>query len=227
MDCQKNLTSCVGCTKKHARCHWKDVQKTEVASLEGFTIDAVEDDEREMVNDGIMQSYGRGRQGGATSQPLHGFKDYNYDNDDDNDDDDDDDDGNTPLDDLQALEAAEEAAQHEAADERTIHSATPAITSTESVEKHASDFPCSASVVQGARTDADNAGLEQARQLSRLAGLARSKTDVAATPSAHGWVVTNGAVNGSANDDTVNTHIAADLSRFRTVDMYDRKVDTA
>nr|POE85187.1 hypothetical protein CFP56_67345 [Quercus suber] len=33
MDCVKNLTSCQGCTKKHARCHWRDVTREELNSL--------------------------------------------------------------------------------------------------------------------------------------------------------------------------------------------------
>ncbi|KAF1343988.1 hypothetical protein BDV97DRAFT_304815, partial [Delphinella strobiligena] len=36
MDCLKNLSSCAGCTKKHARCHWKEVRREEVLGLEGF-----------------------------------------------------------------------------------------------------------------------------------------------------------------------------------------------
>ena len=36
MDCLKNLSSCAGCTKKHARCHWKDVRREEAQALEGF-----------------------------------------------------------------------------------------------------------------------------------------------------------------------------------------------
>ncbi|KAI4748678.1 hypothetical protein E4T50_01040 [Aureobasidium sp. EXF-12298] len=36
MDCLKNLSSCGGCTKKHARCHWKEVSRQEVQGLEGF-----------------------------------------------------------------------------------------------------------------------------------------------------------------------------------------------
>ncbi|THY50327.1 hypothetical protein D6C98_06050 [Aureobasidium pullulans] len=36
MDCLKNLSSCGGCTKKHARCHWKEVSREEVQGLEGF-----------------------------------------------------------------------------------------------------------------------------------------------------------------------------------------------
>lgn len=30
MDCLKNLTACMGCTKKHAKCSWKDVEEQEL-----------------------------------------------------------------------------------------------------------------------------------------------------------------------------------------------------
>jgi hypothetical protein len=30
MDCIKNLTACAGCTKKHAKCSWRDVRDTEL-----------------------------------------------------------------------------------------------------------------------------------------------------------------------------------------------------
>lgn len=30
MDCLKNLTACMGCTKKHAKCSWKDVKQEEL-----------------------------------------------------------------------------------------------------------------------------------------------------------------------------------------------------
>ncbi len=30
MDCLKNLTACMGCTKKHAKCSWKDVREEEL-----------------------------------------------------------------------------------------------------------------------------------------------------------------------------------------------------
>ena len=30
MDCNKNLTACLGCTKKHAKCSWKDVTEKEL-----------------------------------------------------------------------------------------------------------------------------------------------------------------------------------------------------
>jgi hypothetical protein len=34
MDCLKNLTACMGCTKKHAKCSWKDVRPDELDGLE-------------------------------------------------------------------------------------------------------------------------------------------------------------------------------------------------
>ena len=30
MDCLKNLTACMGCTKKHAKCSWKEVRENEL-----------------------------------------------------------------------------------------------------------------------------------------------------------------------------------------------------
>ncbi|KAJ9486350.1 hypothetical protein VN97_g6990 [Penicillium thymicola] len=33
MDCLKNLTACVGCTKKHAKCSWRDVKEDEVTAM--------------------------------------------------------------------------------------------------------------------------------------------------------------------------------------------------
>ncbi|KAJ5207955.1 hypothetical protein N7449_002334 [Penicillium cf. viridicatum] len=33
MDCLKNLTACAGCTKKHAKCSWRDVKEDEVTAM--------------------------------------------------------------------------------------------------------------------------------------------------------------------------------------------------
>ncbi|CAG8001092.1 unnamed protein product [Penicillium nalgiovense] len=33
MDCLKNLTACVGCTKKHAKCSWRDVREEEITAM--------------------------------------------------------------------------------------------------------------------------------------------------------------------------------------------------
>ncbi|KAJ6137452.1 hypothetical protein N7471_003938 [Penicillium samsonianum] len=42
MDCLKNLTACVGCTKKHAKCSWRDVKEDEVTAMRaGLTISTV------------------------------------------------------------------------------------------------------------------------------------------------------------------------------------------
>lgn len=51
MDCLKNLSSCAGCTKKHARCHWKDVRREEVQGLDGF--EEAEMNQRNFVQDDI------------------------------------------------------------------------------------------------------------------------------------------------------------------------------
>jgi hypothetical protein len=32
MDCVRNLTACLGCTKKHAKCSWKDVRSEEIST---------------------------------------------------------------------------------------------------------------------------------------------------------------------------------------------------
>lgn len=40
MDCLKNLTACVGCTKKHAKCSWRDVKEDEVAAMRASTMSA-------------------------------------------------------------------------------------------------------------------------------------------------------------------------------------------
>lgn len=35
MDCLKNLTACMGCTKKHAKCSWRDVKEEEIRAAYG------------------------------------------------------------------------------------------------------------------------------------------------------------------------------------------------
>jgi len=35
MDCLKNLTACMGCTKKHAKCSWRDVKEEELRAAYG------------------------------------------------------------------------------------------------------------------------------------------------------------------------------------------------
>jgi hypothetical protein len=79
MDCVKNLTSCSGCTRKHARCHWRDVTREELGTLDM----------------GMEGSYSLGDDGDG----------YGYTNGHDESDDDDD---SNPLEDLEALEEQEE-----------------------------------------------------------------------------------------------------------------------
>ncbi|KAL8831221.1 MAG: hypothetical protein Q9170_005392 [Blastenia crenularia] len=43
MDCLKNLTACMGCTKKHAKCSWKDVSEQELANNPLILRSAMED----------------------------------------------------------------------------------------------------------------------------------------------------------------------------------------
>ena len=40
MDCIKNLTACLGCTKKHAKCSWREVRVEELAALTPSAYDA-------------------------------------------------------------------------------------------------------------------------------------------------------------------------------------------
>jgi hypothetical protein len=47
MDCLKNLTACVGCTKKHAKCSWRDVREEELLVGMSWPVShGVEDDSR-------------------------------------------------------------------------------------------------------------------------------------------------------------------------------------
>jgi len=50
MDCLKNLTACMGCTKKHAKCSWKEVQASEMHMAAPLT--TTEREEGEAPNPG-------------------------------------------------------------------------------------------------------------------------------------------------------------------------------
>jgi hypothetical protein len=39
MDCLKNLTACMGCTKKHAKCSWREVRESEVRGAFTYPVD--------------------------------------------------------------------------------------------------------------------------------------------------------------------------------------------
>jgi hypothetical protein len=42
MECIKNLMTCVGCTKKHAKCLWRDVREGELETLRNESLQPVE-----------------------------------------------------------------------------------------------------------------------------------------------------------------------------------------
>jgi hypothetical protein len=90
MDCLKNLTSCAGCTRKHARCHWRDVTSEEVSTLDhNLNSDAIHSPSHadSHMSDGHVN-------GDAHSEGHH---------------DDSEDDESNPLGDLEALEQIEES----------------------------------------------------------------------------------------------------------------------
>ena len=103
MDCVKNLTSCAGCTRKHARCHWRDVNRDELGAL-----------------DHLMESAYAGSAGSPTNVDVsghtNGYINGGSDAGDHRQDESDDDDSN-PLEDLEALGEKEER-ENEAAAER-------------------------------------------------------------------------------------------------------------
>lgn len=47
MDCLKNLTACMGCTKKHAKCSWKDVKEEELRDIQPRSQPRVHPDEQQ------------------------------------------------------------------------------------------------------------------------------------------------------------------------------------
>ncbi|KAK0318838.1 hypothetical protein LTR82_010260 [Friedmanniomyces endolithicus] len=95
MDCVKNLTSCGGCTKKHARCHWRDVSREELGDLDHL-MDSMEN---------ATTSYS----GGAANGYVNGNAVYDdlYESDDDD---------SNPLEDLEALGEKEEQREKELAE---------------------------------------------------------------------------------------------------------------
>ena len=99
MDCVKNLTSCAGCTKKHARCHWRDVTREELGDLDHL-IDSTEPD---LGAHGEASGYANGDHGGYSGS------------------DDSDDDDSNPLEDLEALGEKED--QQEKEDEEGLRNA--------------------------------------------------------------------------------------------------------
>lgn len=67
MDCVKNLTACVGCTKKHAKCAWKDVNEEEVRQDPGAYLDQTMEATQEFRAGGSEID----EQGGDEDRSLH------------------------------------------------------------------------------------------------------------------------------------------------------------
>ncbi|KAK6427997.1 hypothetical protein LTR95_015866 [Oleoguttula sp. CCFEE 5521] len=147
MDCVKNLTSCAGCTKKHARCHWRDVGRDELDRLEalfesnaqtaphyGQSYDGAGDygySTQDMVWDahqaGGIASYGDGTDYGAGTYGGTGGYGEEYESEDDD---------SNPLEDLEALGEQEE---QERVDAEGMKGARELV--REAVEKAKSELP--------------------------------------------------------------------------------------
>ena len=52
MDCRKNLTACMGCTKKHAKCSWKDVTDQELQDNPIVMRSSIKDDAADSASGG-------------------------------------------------------------------------------------------------------------------------------------------------------------------------------
>ena len=102
MDCVKNLTSCAGCTRKHARCHWRDVSRDELGALDHLM---------ESAYSGSAASPGHGDALGHANGYANGSDAGDHHQDESDDDD------SNPLEDLEALGEKEER-ENEAAAER-------------------------------------------------------------------------------------------------------------
>jgi hypothetical protein len=99
MDCIKNLTSCAGCTRKHARCHWREVSRDELGALD------------HLMDSAYPES-------GYSPSNANGYTNGNPDIDDESDDDD-----SNPLEDLEALGDIEEQENQTREDEEGLRNA--------------------------------------------------------------------------------------------------------
>ena len=108
MDCVKNLTSCAGCTRKHARCHWREVSRDELGALDHLMESAYAPAEASPTNAGASvqpNGYLNGIYEAAHSDAGELHPDES-----------DDDDDSNPLEDLEALGEKEEREQSAAAE---------------------------------------------------------------------------------------------------------------
>lgn len=110
MDCVKNLTSCAGCTRKHARCHWRDVSREELGALDHLMDSAYPPSTYSPINDTHhVNGYANG--GSEVARSDAGGDDESEDDD------------SNPLEDLEALGEKEEAAERLREDEEGLRNA--------------------------------------------------------------------------------------------------------
>ncbi|KAH9822781.1 GAL4-like Zn(II)2Cys6 (or C6 zinc) binuclear cluster DNA-binding domain [Teratosphaeria destructans] len=98
MDCVKNLTSCAGCTKKHARCHWREVTRDELGELDNMM-------DPEYPGASVGQDHANGyTKGGSDMGDLEPYESE--------------DDDSNPLEDLEALGEKEDQREKELAEQQ-------------------------------------------------------------------------------------------------------------
>ncbi|KAK5128853.1 hypothetical protein LTR85_000186 [Meristemomyces frigidus] len=112
MDCVKNLTSCAGCTKKHARCHWRDVSRDELGELDHLMDSAYANDAASGAYSPVLYDDPSNRMNGyANGAGEHPASDLDAQYSEESDDDD-----SNPLEDLEALGEKEEQREKELAE---------------------------------------------------------------------------------------------------------------
>ncbi|KAJ5131202.1 uncharacterized protein N7515_007241 [Penicillium bovifimosum] len=70
MDCLKNLTACVGCTKKHAKCSWRDVKEDEIAAMVPRSTTSTTAPHERIDNDHTTATLARPQFGGGPLPPI-------------------------------------------------------------------------------------------------------------------------------------------------------------
>lgn len=107
MDCVKNLTSCAGCTRKHARCHWRDVSRDELGALDHLMDSSYAGYSPTHLDAHHLNGY-----------PNGGASENGYDHNEESEDDD-----SNPLEDLEALGQKEEQENQIREDEEGLRNA--------------------------------------------------------------------------------------------------------
>ncbi|KAG8528793.1 uncharacterized protein KY384_006481 [Bacidia gigantensis] len=80
MDCLKNLTACMGCTKKHAKCSWKDVEEQELrehplvtrVTLDGKDADDGDESRKDSGSEEAKKEWGKEGLQGVRDEELLG-----------------------------------------------------------------------------------------------------------------------------------------------------------